>query len=85
MHNSNSNCNSNDSSNVEVVRARRAKSLRTGLLGVMLCGSLALLIWNKLRLVTGTPRSAYAVPDEQSPQGKNAPEAQPTADSAAAP
>ncbi len=31
---------------------------------VIAMSSFALLIWAKLRLVTGVPRTAYAVPDE---------------------
>lgn len=31
-------------------------------MGSLLCGSFALLIWAKLRMVTGTPRTAYADP-----------------------
>ena len=33
---------------------------------VAMC-SFALLIWAKLRLVTGVPRTAYAVPEDQQP------------------
>ncbi len=38
--------------------------MRTLALGLVLGGSLALLIWAKLRLVTTVPRTAYAVPEQ---------------------
>jgi hypothetical protein len=37
--------------------------------------SFALLIWAKLRLVTGVPRTAYAQPENQQPPKPKAPEA----------
>jgi hypothetical protein len=33
---------------------------------VLTGGGLALLIWAKLRLVTGAPRTAYAIPEQDS-------------------
>jgi hypothetical protein len=41
-----------------------------------LTGGLAILIWTKLRLVTGVPRTAYADPAAEKPktQGKQSPE-----------
>jgi hypothetical protein len=42
---------------------------------VAMC-SFALLIWAKLRLVTGVPRTAYAVPEE-TPTPKPKPQARP--------
>ncbi|GEM_PF-1346513 len=38
-----------------------------------LTGGLALLIWTKLRLVTGVPRTAYAEPAKERPESKPAP------------
>ncbi len=37
-------------------------------LGLSCVLAAGLFIWFKLRLVTGMPRSAYAVPEEQQPQ-----------------
>jgi hypothetical protein len=43
-----------------------------------LTGGLAMLIWTKLRLVTGVPRTAYAEPEAESPaqDEKQSPERQ---------
>jgi hypothetical protein len=35
-----------------------------------LFGTLSLLIWTRLRVVGGVPRTAYADPDRQEPQGR---------------
>ncbi|MDX2132921.1 MAG: hypothetical protein SFY69_12795 [Planctomycetota bacterium] len=42
-----------------------ARRRQTILLSVMLMGGFALLIWLKLRVVTGVPRTAYADPTEK--------------------
>ncbi|MCE7973808.1 MAG: hypothetical protein DYG92_05685 [Leptolyngbya sp. PLA1] len=55
------------------VRHRRELSLFA-----MACGGFALLIWFKLRMVTGVPRTAYADPDPPEPPAPRAP-AQPGA------
>lgn len=39
------------------------------------CGGFALLIWFKLRMVTGVPRTAYADPDPPVPPGPPVPRA----------
>ncbi len=38
--------------------------------GSMALSVFALLLWGKLKLVTGVPRTAYAVPEEGSPPTK---------------
>lgn len=42
----------------------RRRTWRFALLAAALTGGLALLIWTKLRLVTGVPKTAYADPDK---------------------
>lgn len=46
--------------------------------GIVVC-TFALLIWAKLRMVTGVPRTAYADPSEQQQAQPLAPTDQPTA------
>lgn len=36
--------------------------------GILACSALALLLWSKLKLVSGIPRTAYAVPEAQPPE-----------------
>jgi len=48
------------------VRHRRELSLFA-----VACGGFALLIWFKLRMVTGVPRTAYADPDPPVPPSPN--------------
>jgi hypothetical protein len=50
------------------VRHRRELSLFA-----VACGGFALLIWFKLRMVTGVPRTAYADPDPPVPPQPRAP------------
>jgi hypothetical protein len=51
---------------------RRTRRRIAGL-SLLLCMSFALLIWLKLRLVTAVPRTAYAHPEQPTPQGHSAP------------
>lgn len=44
--------------------SRRRRILRAG--GIFACSVFALLLWSKLKLVSGIPRTAYATP-ERSP------------------
>lgn len=50
-------------------RAKRRGLFRrpTGLLMVAFCMGFAMLIWLKLRVVTGVPRTAYAEPEARVP------------------
>jgi hypothetical protein len=43
--------------------SRRRRILRAG--GMFACSIFALLLWSKLKLVSGIPRTAYASPDPQ--------------------
>jgi hypothetical protein len=44
---------------------RGRRILRAG--GAVACSVLALLLWSKLKLVSGIPRTAFADPDQDSP------------------
>ena len=47
--------------------SRTRRAWRIALLAATLTGGLALLIWTKLRLVTGVPKTAYADPEKDKP------------------
>lgn len=76
----------------------KAKGLRRSwpIFALALFGTLSLLIWTRLRVVGGVPRTAYADPEQQQPEAHPkvmptgpaqtpGPEAQPPAPKAAAP
>lgn len=57
-------------------KQHRTSSKRTYILGAMLCGGLSMLIWIKLRVVTGVPRTAYADPAAEKLNSKTPPRQQ---------
>jgi hypothetical protein len=50
----------------------KCTSRQTATWFMVACCSFALLIWAKLRLVTGVPRTAYAEPEKAPPKGDEA-------------